>query len=96
LVSRCVDSVVLDERNTHAAAAFVSRFDEPLACVAVALLLRPLVAMRAAALSLAAGVARANDAESHFDARCAVARASTIEMKKGCGFSFSNERGCAP
>lgn len=56
-MSRCVDSVVLDERNTHAAAAFVSRFDEPLACVAVALLLRPLVAMRAAALSLAAGVA---------------------------------------
>lgn len=51
-----VDSVVLDERNTQAAAAFVSRFEEPLAFVAASLLLRPLVAMRAAALSLAAGI----------------------------------------
>lgn len=51
-----VDSVVLDQRNTQAAAAFVSRFEEPLAYVAASLLLRPLVAMRAAALSLAAGV----------------------------------------
>ena len=55
-LAKFVDSVVLDERNTHAAAAFVSRFEEPLAFVAASLLLRPLVAMRAAALSLAAGI----------------------------------------
>ncbi len=87
-----VDSVVLDERNTQAAAAFVSRFEEPLAYVAASLLLRPLVAMRAAALSLAAGV-HVPTLPSRILTLAAQLRASTVEfMKEGCGFSFLFQR----
>lgn len=51
-----VDSVVLAECNTRAAAAFVSRFSGALAGVAHALFLRPRVFARLVELSLAAGV----------------------------------------
>jgi hypothetical protein len=51
-----VDSVVLAERNTQAAAAFVSRFDGTLAHVAHGLFLRPLVCARLCQLVVAADV----------------------------------------
>ena len=51
-----VDSVVLAERNTQAAAAFVSRFDGTLAHVAHGVFLRPLVYARLCQLVVAADV----------------------------------------